>query len=526
MSHKNKIMAYSLGVLGLVTAVSFAFNKAPVSASAATEGNSGNWYWLNTNNEVTFERIDGGYAIDGLNAFGARAMYSKKIAFDGLSFTVDTPNMADQLGDARGFYVTNKYQCYFDDTTNAMVGSIWSLFGQMRFYLGADHNYNNDAAGSYGRGLTDDSIKGLSPAGGQLVSNYNADFSLNFKFEKLSTEWWKLTMSGANVWKDVNYNGSAGSAFTYIHAEDMHLDENDMGYLGFFGLNPHANEDLIKVTGLDITEGLEIAKAPTKVSYQYGEEFDASGIEINEVKFTGEKTAVSSENLKFLGFDKNTVGKQTITVSANGYSATFEVEVKNKVSGIALSGTPKVEYNYGESLDLSTFKIAVSYVNGDVIQMDVTEDMISGFDKKAVGKQSLSISYDDYMVQVDVEVKDVVKAISVKTMPTKVEYEIGEELNVIGGELEVEYESGVKKTLSMTSDMVSGFDSSEAGEVTLTVTYNGFSSTFDVTIKAATPAPQQPETNNGCGGSVVAVSGMLSLLALAGATLVASKRKH
>ncbi|THF83238.1 discoidin domain-containing protein [Cohnella fermenti] len=74
---------------------------------------------------------------------------------------------------------------------------------------------------------------------------------------------------------------------------------------------------------------------------------------------------------------------------------------------------------------------------------------------------------------------------SVEVSPTstyKKRYRIGDSLNVEGLRLDVGWGDGVTTQVSVTADEVSGFDSSELGDKTLTVTYGGFTASFTVSI--------------------------------------------
>lgn len=64
--------------------------------------------------------------------------------------------------------------------------------------------------------------------------------------------------------------------------------------------------------------------------------------------------------------------------------------------------------------------------------------------------------------------------------------------------------------------MISGFDSSEAGEITVTVTYEGQTATLSLTVE---------EKAGGCGGAVSVATGsaVWGLLALAGAAILRRK---
>ncbi|MDX9918285.1 MAG: bacterial Ig-like domain-containing protein, partial [Gudongella sp.] len=80
-----------------------------------------------------------------------------------------------------------------------------------------------------------------------------------------------------------------------------------------------------------------------------------------------------------------------------------------------------------------------------------------------------------------------VSAISVTTPPTKTEYEIGEAIDLAGLVVTATYSDSSSKAVTITSDMISGFDNSAAKvNQVVTVTYEGKTATFNVTIKEAT----------------------------------------
>lgn len=80
---------------------------------------------------------------------------------------------------------------------------------------------------------------------------------------------------------------------------------------------------------------------------------------------------------------------------------------------------------------------------------------------------------------------DDVMAVSMEIVsaPTKTEYEIGESLNTAGLSLNVTYSDSTTATVTEGFE-VSGFDSATAGEKTVTVSYNGFTTTFTVVVVA------------------------------------------
>ena len=74
--------------------------------------------------------------------------------------------------------------------------------------------------------------------------------------------------------------------------------------------------------------------------------------------------------------------------------------------------------------------------------------------------------------------------VSIISWPLKLEYYTGDELVLDGCMIDVTYVSGRKELLSVTADMVSGFNSTAAGAQTVTVTYRGGTDTFLVTVIA------------------------------------------
>src|SRR5690606_29876583 len=83
-----------------------------------------------------------------------------------------------------------------------------------------------------------------------------------------------------------------------------------------------------------------------------------------------------------------------------------------------------------------------------------------------------------------------VGAISVTTPPTKTEYLVGEELDLTGLVVTATYTDETTKTVEVSKLTVSGFDSGVAEEnQVVTVTYEGKTATFTVTILEAAEEP-------------------------------------
>lgn len=85
-------------------------------------------------------------------------------------------------------------------------------------------------------------------------------------------------------------------------------------------------------------------------------------------------------------------------------------------------------------------------------------------------------------------------SISINSTGHKTEYTVGAELDVTGLTILAEYSDGTSKTVSVTPDMVSGFDSTNAADsLTLTVAYEGQETTYSVRVAAAQPPDPDPD---------------------------------
>ena len=97
------------------------------------------------------------------------------------------------------------------------------------------------------------------------------------------------------------------------------------------------------------------------------------------------------------GYNATTLGEQTITVKYKNKTATFNVTVKNDVTGISIKSVPsKVSYIKGENLDLTGGVISVTYEDGSTNDVPIiaNEVGISGYDLNNIGEQKVMVNYN------------------------------------------------------------------------------------------------------------------------------------
>lgn len=276
-------------------------------------------------------------------------------------------------------------------------------------------------------------------------------------------------------------------------------------------------------------DSISMKSNPTKVAYEYNEELDVTGAKIDVVKENGDSSTVDVTLDMVTGYNKQTYGEQTLTVTYEGKTTTFTVEIIDKATSISMKSNPsKTQYQYGEELDLTGAVLVVNKSSGATEDVNVIASMISNYNKNQLGEQTVTVTYETFTTTFKVEVVDYIASISMKSNPSKLTYTSEEELDLTGAVILVTNASGATKEINVTSDMISGFTKGKVGEQTITVTYEGKTVTFKVTVNSpATPDEPQPEPQKkGCGGSVVAASAIISIISLTGFGLLAIRKKE
>ncbi|MBQ3920531.1 MAG: bacterial Ig-like domain-containing protein, partial [Oscillospiraceae bacterium] len=221
-----------------------------------------------------------------------------------------------------------------------------------------------------------------------------------------------------------------------------------------------------------------------KKIYFIGDDIDLTGAKLNVTYNSGKTASVDVTSAMVSGFNTQTAGTRTVTVTYGGKSTAYSITVKaDTVKTIALAGTVRREYYVDDELDLSGTKLDVAYESGKTASIDVTASMVTGFTSATPGNKILYVTYSGKRITytVTVRVLAVVK-VSMANTP-KTDYVTGNTLDVTGGTIKVDYENGTSKTIAMTTAMVSGFNSATAGNKTLTVTYNGKQTSYVITVR-------------------------------------------
>jgi hypothetical protein len=194
----------------------------------------------------------------------------------------------------------------------------------------------------------------------------------------------------------------------------------------------------------------------------------------------------SSGDLKAEG----SITNKTIGQGQNGDILVPMGPPKDGLLSINISSNPnKMNYNIGDSLDLTGLVVEAQYASGGpyviphrLLQID--------FNSSTSGAKTVTVSYGGQSATITgIYVGTAtLTGISVTTQPTKTNYNVGEQIDLSGLVVTASYSDG--STSPVTSFSVSPEIFSTAGTITVTITYgnppNQQTATFTVTVIGAT----------------------------------------
>ena len=248
------------------------------------------------------------------------------------------------------------------------------------------------------------------------------------------------------------------------------------------------------ITVINQTSSMTIKTLPNKLEYKYGEQLDLTGGTI-EFKQGNETKILNITKDMVTGYNPKKIGNQTLTVTYEGLSQEFIVNVKDYITRLEVKKPEKTDYEYGENLDLTGGTILIITASGKVDEkVDITAYMISGYDKTKEGTQTITVEYKGLQGKFQVSVKDKIKAISLNNEPNKINYKNGEALDITGATIDIIKSSGIN-TIPVTDNMISGYNPQNSGLQVVTITYKGFKTKFSVLVteKEEVKEPEKEE---------------------------------
>ena len=247
---------------------------------------------------------------------------------------------------------------------------------------------------------------------------------------------------------------------------------------------------------------IEVSKNPDKINYFTGSnDIDITGGKVKLVYSNGTSEEIDMTSDMCSKVDLSTAGTKTVTVTYQGKTTTFEVVVADKKAvSMTLNGVDGKSIIEGTKLDVAGMSADITYDDGSVENVALTDDMVS-YDNSKVGQSAATVKVAGLTktFTFDVVAKTLEK-IEVTTQPDKTRFFLNKTVDFSGAKITVSYNNGTTEVVDVTSDMCSSVDTSTLGEKTVTVTYQGKTATFKVYVVDKTA--QSLELNGVTGKSV------------------------
>jgi len=143
---------------------------------------------------------------------------------------------------------------------------------------------------------------------------------------------------------------------------------------------PDPDDPISPTTPPTTVTGIALTTPPAKTQYNLGEELDTTGMVVKANYSDGSTTAVTGYTTS--GYDKTTLGNQSVTVTYSGKTAEFTVNVIDPNKPTVATPTPSVAagtYNAAQSVTLScATENATIYYTNDGNNPTVTSSKYSG----------------------------------------------------------------------------------------------------------------------------------------------------
>lgn len=255
----------------------------------------------------------------------------------------------------------------------------------------------------------------------------------------------------------------------------------------------------IALTMLDSSEVIDLSldTSKMKTSYLLDEALNLKGLKVTATYADGTKKTVSGNDYVVTGFDSSVPGTNTITINYGGISRTIDLEILPLTcTSLKVKYLPaRTNYHPGDAFNPEGLTVMAEYNEGyrvtelaaDKYTLSISGTEADGYVFNKPGTYTVEvISKEEPAVKTafEVSVADAdIEKLEIARQPLKTAYFIGEKLDLTGLRIYAHYNDGTKVRLGSSEYTVSNFDSSSAGEKSLTITHKGKTAVLKLTVK-------------------------------------------
>ena len=137
------------------------------------------------------------------------------------------------------------------------------------------------------------------------------------------------------------------------------------------------------------TTRIEILSAPDTTVYALGQNLNTAGLKVKAYLEDGTEKEVTLYTVD--GYDALSPGEQTITVTYQGKTATFNVNVK-AVESIKVTPPEKTTYYQGQQLDVTGMVVTATFTDGSSMPVTGVYEY-EGYNSSVIGEQTITVTY-------------------------------------------------------------------------------------------------------------------------------------
>ncbi|GHV82425.1 hypothetical protein AGMMS49991_09830 [Spirochaetia bacterium] len=234
-----------------------------------------------------------------------------------------------------------------------------------------------------------------------------------------------------------------------------------------------------------------ISVAPVKTSYAAGAAIQPADVVVTGIYKDG-STKKETVTASDLAVSATTAGKQTVVVTFNGKTATYDVDFVAAASlvGISVTRLKTTNYNNGQAIVPATdILVTGTYSDGSTQRETITTAMLSGYVATQAGTQTVVVTFNGKTATFTVTVNVVKSPTTLTSLAVPIQlqntFPSGTPIATILAQTVINgtYSDGTSEKVTVVAANVSGYDPNKVGAQTLRVAIGDRAVTFNVTIE-------------------------------------------
>lgn len=182
-----------------------------------------------------------------------------------------------------------------------------------------------------------------------------------------------------------------------VSTPDLTTEGNKTVIVSYHGKN--ASYSITVANPTPELKGITLNAEQAKVTYFTEDAFTAEGVVITATYSDNSTSSIKIGECTVSVPDMKTVGEKTITITYEGFSASYTIQVKDHtLVDVTLTTTGvKTCYMLGEEFSATGIELVGNYDSGKQAKLNASECTISTPDMTQLGEQTISVTYGEFV---------------------------------------------------------------------------------------------------------------------------------